>query len=148
MAGTIERNAWFSAMGVSREFPEFLRTTVPDHPAVTAVTSREQTPPLVGDNGLFRVYPLFPSDGSVPFDMFAVEMERGAFSFSDSHHPGTVEYIHVFEGLITVKTGEEEYCLSSGDSLRHRADRPHSFHNSGEGMATLCIVTYYPEKRD
>jgi quercetin dioxygenase-like cupin family protein len=148
MAGMIERNAWFSAMGVSREFPEFLRTAVPEDPAVTAVVSREQTAPLVGDNGLFRVYPLFPSDGSVPFDMFAVEMERGAFSFSESHDPGTVEYVYVFEGLVSVKTGQEEYYLSSGDSLRHRADRPHSFHNSGEGKATLCIVAYYPEKKD
>jgi len=148
MAGMIDRKAWFSAMGVSSEFPEFLRTSVPDDPAVTAVVSREQTAPLVGDNGLLRVFPLFPSDGSVPFEMFAVEMERGAFSFSDSHAPGTVEYIHVFEGLIRVKTGEEEYYLSSGDSLRHRADRPHSFHNSGEGMATLYIVAYYTAGKD
>lgn len=147
MAGMIERNAWFSAMGVSRGFPEFLRTAVPEDPAVTAVVSREQTAPLVGDNGLFRVYPLFPSDGSVPFDMFAVEMERGAFSFSESHDPGTVEYVYVFEGLVSVKTGQEEYYLSSGDSLRHRADRPHSFHNSGEGMAALCIVAYYPGRK-
>ena len=148
MAGIIERNAWFSAMGVSHEFPDVLRTSGPDNPAVTAVTSRDQTAPLVGDNGLFRVYPLFPSDGSVPFELFSVEMERGAFSFSDSHDPGTIEYIHVFEGWITVKTGQEEYYLSPGDSLRHRADRPHSFHNSGEGKATLCIVAYYPEKKD
>jgi quercetin dioxygenase-like cupin family protein len=147
MAGTTERNAWFSAMGVSHEFPEALRTSGPDDSAVTAVTCREQIPPLVGDNGLFRVYPLFPSDGNVPFEMFAVEMERGAFSFSDPHNRGTVEYVHVFEGRITVKTGDEEYYLSSGDSLRHRADRPHSFHNSGEETATLCIVAYYPESR-
>ncbi len=147
MAGIIERNAWFSAMGVSHEFPEVLRTAVPADPAVTAVVSREQTAPLVGDNGLLRVYPLFPSDGSVPFELFAVEMERGAFSFSEPHDPGTVEYIHVFEGLIRVKTGEEEYYLSSGDSLRHRADRPHSFHNSGEGMAALYIVAFYPGRK-
>ncbi len=108
--------------------------------------SLEDVTPVVGDNGRFRVFPIFPFDGRSRFEFLSVEMDQGAFSSSEPHAPGSMEYVHVFGGEATIMTGTEERRLLQGDSLKYRADRPHSYHNSGQGRCVLAMVIFYPEE--
>lgn len=70
-------------------------------------------------------------------------MERGAYLSSEPHAPGTQEFITVFQGELTVRIGNEEFTIGTGDSIRSKADRPHSYHNSGTDMARYCTVIHY-----
>ena len=108
--------------------------------------SKEQVAAILGDNGKFRVYPIFPFDGKNRVEFLSIEMDRGAFSSSEPHIAGTVEYVHVFEGEVVIMTGSEERRLECGDSMKYRADRPHSYHNPGRERAVLAMVILYPEE--
>lgn len=81
------------------------------------------------------------------FEFLSVEMDRNAFSPSESHVSGAVEYVHVFQGEVTIVTGDSEKKLKSGDSMKYRADRPHSYRNCGKEPALLGMVIFYPEER-
>ena len=109
--------------------------------------SREDIAPIIGDNGRFLVFPLFPFDGQSRFEILAIEMDKGAFSSSEAHVTGAIEYVHVFKGEVTISAGKAEKRLKTGDSMRYRADRPHSYHNSGAERASLSMVIFYPEER-
>lgn len=39
---------------------------------------------------------------------------------------------------------EQTYVLRTGDSIRFRADRPHTYLNTGKAMAKLSVTIYYP----
>jgi len=111
----------------------------------TVVISKENISPIVSDNGLFRVYPVFPFDGQTRSEILAIVLEKGAYSCSEPHNAKTLEYVLIFEGEVTIMAGSEEYVLKAGEAIKFRADRPHSYHNSGDGVARLCNVMFYPE---
>ncbi len=111
----------------------------------TVVISKNDISPIIGDDGLFRVYPVFPFDGETRSEILSIELDKGAYSCSEPHNPRTVEYVLVFEGELTVTAGVEEHSLKVGESMKFRADRPHSYHNSGNGITRLCVIMYYPE---
>lgn len=46
----------------------------------------------------------------------------------------------VFQGEVTLRVNAEEYCVASPDAIRFRADRPHVYHNSGQGLAKVSMV--------
>ncbi|NLM70569.1 MAG: helix-turn-helix domain-containing protein [Synergistaceae bacterium] len=150
MLGQVERGessptlqtVWKIANGLRIPLSELTDAPVPE----TESFSKDRVAPILGDNGRFRVYPIFPYDGRNRFEFLSIEMDRGAFSSSEPHIDGTVEYVHVFEGEIVIMAGDEERCLGCGDSMKYRADRPHSYHNPGEGRSTLAMVILYPEE--
>lgn len=111
----------------------------------TVIISKKHISPIVGDNGLFRVYPVFPFDGETRSEILSIELDKGAYSSSEPHNPRTVEYVLVFEGELTVTVGTEEHSLKAGESIKFRSDRPHSYHNSGNGITRLCVIMFYPE---
>jgi len=63
---------------------------------------------------------------------------------ADSHREGTEEFIMVFDGEITIRLGETEYTIMKGDSIRFKADRPHTYYNSSKTLARLSMTIYYP----
>ena len=57
--------------------------------------------------------------------------------------PGTQEFITVFSGEVTIKINGEDYIVSSGNSIRFKADVSHIYRNSGKGIAKMSMVVYY-----
>ena len=37
-----------------------------------------------------------------------------------------------------------QYTLNNGDSIRFKADRPHTYTNSGRTLTRLSMTIYYP----
>lgn len=110
-----------------------------------SIVSLREIPPIVGDGGRFRVFPVFPFHADSRFEILAVELDAEARSDSEAHAPGTVEFILVVEGSVSVRIGAEEHSLSAGDSMKYRADRPHAYRNSGLGKAAFRMVMFYPD---
>jgi transcriptional regulator with XRE-family HTH domain len=147
MLGQIERGesnptvttVWKIAGGLKVSFTALINSPQPE----TLVMHRNEIEPFVEDEGRYRLYPFFPYEEGRPFEMYTVEMQPGSSFRADAHAAGTQEFITVFEGELTLRVGDEAFTAGTGDSLRFKADRPHAYHNSCEGVTRLCMVIHY-----
>jgi transcriptional regulator with XRE-family HTH domain len=67
----------------------------------------------------------------------------------DSGHPtGTKELIHVTEGVLTVHVGSATFAVAAMDALDYRADRPHTYRNSGHAPTRYTVTVIYTGAHD
>lgn len=148
MIGQIERGEssptittiWKIANGLKVSFTSLVNNPQPD----TKVVLREEIPTLSEDNGKYRAYPHFPFQNNRRFEVYTVEIEKGGYLSAEPHIAGTEELITVFDGELTVRVNNNEYTVRNGDSIRFKADRPHTYHNSGETLTRVSMILYYP----
>ncbi|PFJ18270.1 DNA-binding protein [Bacillus cereus] len=148
MIGQIERGEssptlttiWKIANGLKVSFTSLINNPQPD----TKVVLRNDVQVLSEDNGRYKVYPSFPFQDNRHFEIYTVEIETEGNLRSEAHKEGTEEFITVFEGELTIEVNNCQYKLNSGDSIRFKADRPHSYNNSGRTLTRLCMTIYYP----
>lgn len=148
MIGQIERGEssptittiWKIANGLKISFTSLINNPQPD----TKVISMSEVQTLVEDKGKYRLYPYFPFEDDRRFEVYSVEIEKGGFLSADSHREGTEEFLTIYDGELTVRVNDVEYTVKKGDSIRFKADRPHTYHNSGETLTRLSMVLYYP----
>ncbi|MBV7509397.1 XRE family transcriptional regulator [Bacillus sp. sid0103] len=148
MIGQIERGEssptittiWKIANGLKISFTSLINNPQPD----TKVISMSEVQTLVEDKGKYRLYPYFPFEDDRRFEVYSVEIEKGGFLSADSHREGTEEFVTIYDGELTVRVNDVEYTVKKGDSIRFKADRPHTYHNSGETLTRLSMVLYYP----
>ncbi|WP_255253007.1 helix-turn-helix domain-containing protein [Brevibacillus laterosporus] len=148
MIGQIERGEssptittiWKIANGLKISFSSLINNPQPD----TQVVLRNEIKTLSEDNGKYRVFPNFLFDDDRRFEVYSVEIEKGGFLSSDAHMEGTEEFLTIFEGELTVCVNNNEYTISSGDSIRFKADSPHTYHNAGRTLTRLSMILYYP----
>lgn len=148
MIGQIERGEstptittiWKISNGLKISFSSLINTPQTD----TKVILRNDLQTLSEDNGKYRVYPNFPFEDDRRFEVYSIEIEKGGFLSAEAHLEGTEELITVFEGELTVRVNNNEYTVRDGDSIRFKADRPHTYHNSGETLTRLSMILYYP----
>lgn len=149
MIGQIERGEssptittiWKIANGLKISFTSLINNPQPD----TNVLLKSDIQILSEDNGKYRVYPYFPFEDERRFEVYSVEIDKGGYLSSDAHKEGTEELITIFDGKLTVRVNNNEYTVKSGDSIRFKADRPHTYHNSGEILTRLSMTLYYPK---
>ena len=150
MIGQIERGEssptlttiWKIANGLKVSFTSLINNPQPD----TKVISLSEVQTLVEDKGKYRLYPYFPFEDDRRFEVYSVEIEKGGFLSADSHREGTEEFLTIYDGQLTVRVNNVEYTVKKGDSIRFKADRPHTYHNSGETLTRLSMTIYYPAK--
>ncbi|MEH7309188.1 helix-turn-helix domain-containing protein [Neobacillus drentensis] len=148
MIGQIERGEssptittiWKIANGLKISFTSLINNPQPD----TKVVSMSEVQTLVEDKGKYRLYPYFPFEDDRRFEVYSVEIEKGGFLSADSHREGTEEFLTIYDGELTVRVNDVEYKVKKGDSIRFKADRPHTYYNSGETLTRLSMVLYYP----
>jgi len=148
MLGQIERGEvnptistlWRIANGLKVSF-----TSLVTHPEDDSETvARADVDPLVEDGGKVRNYPVFPFDAERGFEMYAVEIDAGGYLHADPHSAGTQEFLTLHTGELAVRVADEEHLLGAGDSIRFKADAPHSYHNPGATTASMSMVIHYP----
>lgn len=148
MLGQIERGEsnpsittiWAIVNGLKIQFSTLINTPQVD----TTLINEQDIQPLVEDGGKYRLYPIFPHEGNRHFEVYILEIEKGGYSSSSAHVDGTQELVTVFEGELTIRVNNEEYTMKSGTSIRFRADKPHSYHNSGDVLTKLNMILFYP----
>jgi len=80
------------------------------------------------------------------------QMEACIFTFGPEARSGTMSDAHkgeelflVLDGELTFVVDEEPYLLNEGDSIHFNSERPHRWHNSGEGdLKFLWAMTPLP----
>ena len=148
MIGQIERGEsaptittiWKIANGLKISFTSLINQSQPD----TIVVAKSDIQVLSEDDGKYRVYPHFPFEDDKRFEVYSVEIEPGGFLSADAHMEGTEELLTVFDGELTIRVNDKEHIVKNGDSIRFKADRPHSYENSGDILTRLSMVLYYP----
>lgn len=148
MLGQIERGevnptisiVWRIANGLKVSFTSLVTSSQDESEVIT----RSEVEPLVEDSGKCRNYPVFPFDAERGFETYAVEIDPGGYLQADPHSAGTQEFITLLSGALSIRVGDEEHTLSSGDSIRFKADTRHSYHNAGDTMAAMSLVIAYP----
>lgn len=147
MLGQIERGesnpsittVWKIANGLKISFTSLINEPQSD----TVIVPKSEIQPLIEDSGRFRIYTFFPFEDGRRFEMYTVEIDQGGYLSADGHTEGTEEFISVIEGELTIRVNNEEFTVTQGNSIRFKADRPHAYHNSGQGMAKLSMVIHY-----
>lgn len=147
MLGQIERGEssptittiWKIANGLKISFTSLLNKPQPE----ILIITKKDIDPLIEDNGKYKLYSFFPYDNERNFEIYSVEIERGGYLNAEPHIQGTKEFITVFKGEITIRVGNEEYNINEGESIQFRADRPHSYHNSGDKYTKINMVIFY-----
>ncbi|MBJ8151717.1 MULTISPECIES: helix-turn-helix domain-containing protein [Bacillus cereus group] len=148
MIGQIERGdssptittIWKIANGLKVSFTSLINNPKPD----TKVVLRNDVQVLSEDNGKYKVYPSFPFQDDRNFEIYMVEIDTEGKLSSEAHKEGTEEFITVFEGKLTIDINDCQYTLNNGDSIRFKADRPHTYTNSGRTLTRLSMTIYYP----
>lgn len=102
--------------------------------------------PLIEKSGKYRNFPAFPFQEDRLFETYRIEIDPEGFLSAQPHMAGTEEYITVFGGSVEICAGQESFQLAAGDSLRFRADVPHSYRNTGSIPASLSMLIYYANK--
>lgn len=149
MLGQIERNEvaptitllWKIAKGLKTSFTSLIGTEASD----TSVVRLDELAPLAEDCGRFVNYPIFPFSESHPFEIYRITVKPLGTLRADAHLPDSEELITVFSGRVNITVDKTEYGLSTGDSIRFKADVPHAYSNPGPDEAELSMLIYYPQ---
>lgn len=76
------------------------------------------------------------------FEPFLITLQDPGEEFTAFEHPGT-EFIHMIEGILEYRVGEETYLLEPGDSLTFRGEIPHRPEKMhGTPIRFLAIIHY------
>lgn len=66
---------------------------------------------------------------------------QGVAPLGPPHAHEGEEFVHVLQGKLHVRVGEEDYVLEPGDSLHFKSTRPHAYRNGGEGECIVFLAT-------
>ncbi|MBW3112406.1 XRE family transcriptional regulator [Bacillus sp. MCCB 382] len=132
---------WKIADGLKIPFTSLMEREIPQ----TEIIRKSEIEPLIEDNGLYRLFPYFSLEDQKPFEMYSVELEPAATLDAKPHHSGAIECISVFSGTLSLTVNEKEYVLKAGDSIKFKADTPHTYSNPGSEMTNLSMIIYYSE---
>lgn len=148
MLGQIERGevnptvstVWKIANGLKISFTELMSRPEAD----IEIVSKSEIQPLIEDNGKFRNFPIFPFDSTRRFEMYSLEIDGGGNLDAEAHPQATQEFITVFSGVLTISMKGESFIVTAGNSIRFKADSPHSYKNTGDETCSLSMIIYYP----
>jgi transcriptional regulator with XRE-family HTH domain len=80
---------------------------------------------------------LTASHGRGTFDLYALDLERGAVRHADPHHPGVLEHLVVVVGRLRAGPEDGPVLLEQGDMVSFAADVPHMY----EALETAhCVL--------
>lgn len=134
------KTIWKIASGLKIPYTAIINSPQPD----IFVVPKEELAPQAEDEGRYEVYSIFPSGDGRRFEVYTIELKEGGAFCSSPHGERTQEFITVYAGVLTVRVGEEEYEIKTGDSIRFLADRPHCYLNRSPASVRASMVIYYP----
>jgi transcriptional regulator with XRE-family HTH domain len=76
------------------------------------------------------------------FEPFLISLEDSLEQFPSFEHPGT-EFLHMLEGVLEYRVGEETFVLNSGDSLTFRGEIPHRPENLIKTPIKFLAIIHY-----
>lgn len=98
--------------------------------------------PITEENENIKNYVVFPGNETQRFSTYYIEVQPGYNWTSDKHMRATIEIITVFSGKLKLEIDEDTFYLESGDSIKFKADRNHSYHNIGDDILIFHNILF------
>ncbi len=148
MLGQIERNEvnptvsiiWKIANGLKISCTQLMSMPEADF----EIVDKSQVEPLIEDDGRVRIFPAFSFDSARRFEMYSLEIDSKGYLCTEAHQQGTQEFITVFSGKLNISINDEEFVVTTGNSIRFKADCIHAYKNTCHEICSLSMVIYYP----
>ena len=108
-------------------------------PAI-AITRAAQAPTIAGRGDGVTIRILSPAETVGSHEVYDLTFTATGRLVSAPHAPGCREHLTVIDGALRVTSGEDAEQLSTGDTARYPADRPHRIEATGAPARALLIV--------
>lgn len=152
MLSQIERNEanptvailWRLASALGIDITDFLsngqsKTTT----AAVAITAAHEMPTIKSADGKCELRILSPINMAGTVEWYQLTITAGGVLPSEPHEKGAKEHLSVQSGAMTVRAGDSEVIVRSGDTARYPVDLQHSIANQGKTAATALLVVEY-----
>lgn len=111
-----------------------------DKPASQIEVLRVQEVPTIENHGSgCSIRILSPPEDAGNHEVYELRFAEGGVLDSAPHTRGTREYLTVFEGALTVTSGDARDRLNTGETARYAADVPHSIQAEVRTRAFLVV---------
>ena len=100
--------------------------------------------PITEENTNLKNYVVFPGDESQRFSIYYLEVQPGYGWESEMHMRGTIEFITVFSGELHLSIDKDVFLLKKGESIRFKADTPHSYYNVSQESLIFHNILFNP----
>jgi len=100
----------------------------------------QDTPLLKSEDGLCELRIIGSIDTVQWVQWYDFRAQAGGILESSPHPDGSVENLTVLTGEVAVQVENERWTAKAGETLRYKADRPHSITNVGETPVHATMV--------
>ncbi|MBA2653282.1 MAG: helix-turn-helix transcriptional regulator [Tatlockia sp.] len=150
MLGQIEREEssptiatlWKIATGFDTSFSSFIEDIQSEFNEPVYRTGQVQN--IHPKDEKIRIFPLFPFENQLNFELFIIELEPNCEHLSPPHNLGVIEHVIVIEGQIEVFIDGLWQKLVNGEGLRFNANQPHGYRNLTTKSAKFHDIIHYP----
>lgn len=149
MLGQIEREEssptiatlWKIASGFQTSFSSFIEeiTENTSNPLYRAGHAKSLHP---ADEKIC-VFPLFPFDQQLRFELFVIELLPGCEHLSPPHKHGVIEHVVVVDGEMEVLIDGSWQSLVKGEGIRFNANQSHGYRNTSQALSRFHDIIHY-----
>ncbi len=104
------------------------------------------TPMRRSADGLCELYLLSPRRTVLPVEWYRLIIQPGGKLDSDAHVHGTFEHLTCLRGRLSISVDAKTVDAETGDTLRYRADRPHSIANRSDTETEALLLVAQPSQ--
>jgi XRE family transcriptional regulator, regulator of sulfur utilization len=133
---------WKIANGLKLGFTSLL-TPQEDSASIVGFLDKE---PLMEEGGAYRLFPLFPYENDRKFEVFYIEMDRGARLESEGHAGEVEEFVFVLSGSLHITANKLDHALVRDQAIRFKASGDHSYANAGTDTVRALMIIQYGKK--
>ncbi|MHA4990548.1 helix-turn-helix domain-containing protein [Cetobacterium somerae] len=107
------------------------------------VVDEKNIVPILENNNLMKLYPIFPFDSNRNFEILTIELKKGCNHVSQPHNSGVEEYIIVSEGTLELHVENKIFALSKGQSIKFLANKEHTYRNTQNEVVRFHNLIFY-----
>jgi len=147
MISQIEKNEANPSLATLSRLSQALGTSVQamvasdsDGSALVQKASIHDTPILKSEDNLCELRIIGSVETVQWVQWYDFRAKPGGILESSAHPEGSVENLTILSGEVMVQVADENWTAKAGETLRYRADRPHSIRNIGDTPVHATMV--------
>ena len=147
MISQIEKNEANPSLATLSRLSQALGTSVQamvssdnDGSALVQKTGIQDTPLLKSEDGLCELRIIGSIDTVQWVQWYDFRAQPSGILESSPHPEGSIENLTILTGEVIVEVDGERWTVKTGETLRYKADRPHSIKNIGETPVHATMV--------
>ncbi len=102
----------------------------------------EDAAPIHRNDGLLRIYTMFPFSPVTGFEIFYGVIKPGC-NYNSKHENSKTEYLMMAEGDIELTIDDKTYNINKGGSIAFDSNKNHSYRNNSDKDATAFFIVFY-----